>query len=465
MHEGWKMFTEWKGRMKLRVAFLTLGCKVNFYETEKMKRQFEEAGHTVVAFGERADAYIINTCTVTNIADRKSRKMLHRARRQNPEAVVVAAGCYADSAKKKGEADESIDLFVSNEEKNAIVEKVAAALSGRGAVWQGGLSDFERECRMTEEAMPQKHTRAYLKVQDGCNQYCSYCIIPYVRGPLKSRGIEDAAVEAAGMAQQGIHEIVLTGIHLSSYGVDFSGGTHFVELGGRPLLSLLKEISGIRGIERIRLGSLEPRIITEEFVKELAGIPKLCPQFHLSLQSGCDGTLRRMNRHYTTGDYLKRLGILRGYFENPAITTDVIVGFPQETAEDFEATCAFVKKAAFARIHVFKYSRRHGTMADAMEGQVAEEEKARRSDVLLGTAAKLEEEYKRIFAGKREKVLFEEIVRIQGKEYLTGYNERYVRIGVPVKEGDIRRCNTIGSVQVSGCLAEGLMLGDFSSCP
>ena len=238
-----------------------------------------------------------------------------------------------------------------------------------------------------------------------------------------------------------------------------------MELGGRPLLSLLKEISGIRGIERIRLGSLEPRIITEEFVKELAGIPKLCPQFHLSLQSGCDGTLRRMNRHYTTGDYLKRLGILRGYFENPAITTDVIVGFPQETAEDFEATCAFVKKAAFARIHVFKYSRRHGTMADAMEGQVAEEEKARRSDVLLGTAAKLEEEYKRIFAGKREKVLFEEIVRIQGKEYLTGYNERYVRIGVPVKEGDIRRCNTIGSVQVSGCLAEGLMLGDFSSCP
>lgn len=444
----------------MRVGFLTLGCKVNSYETEKMKRQFEEAGHMIVAFEEQADVYVINTCTVTNIADRKSRKMLHRARRRNPEAVVVAAGCYVDSAKKKGEADESVDLFISNEEKPGLVEKVTAIVNERGAVGQQcEMSDFEKEHHMTEEAMARKHTRAYLKVQDGCNQYCSYCIIPYVRGPLRSRAIEKVVAEAVSLAEEGIHEIVLTGIHLSSYGVDFSEGKHFLELEGKPLLSLLIAISKVKGIERIRLGSLEPRIITEEFVKKLGSIPQICPQFHLSLQSGCDGTLRRMNRHYTTEDYLERLGILREYFDHPAITTDVIVGFPQETIEEFEATCAFVKKAAFARIHVFKYSRRHGTMADAMEGQIAEEEKARRSDVLLGMAAALEKEYQNAFLEKEEKVLFEEIVQIQGKEYLAGYNERYVRIGVPVKKQDAWLCNTIGRVKVTGRLTDEILLG------
>ncbi len=441
-----------------------MGCKVNSYETEKMKSQFEEAGHMIVAFDEPADVYVINTCTVTNIADRKSRKMLHRARRRNPEAVIVAAGCYVDSAKKKGEVDDSIDLFISNKEKELLVEKVTSIYKERsGCRQQIPVSAFEKEHHMTEGAMAQRHTRAYLKVQDGCNQYCTYCIIPYVRGPLKSKEIGEAVLEADALAKEGIHEVVVTGIHLSSYGVDLVDAKHFLELEGKPLLSLLDAISRVEGIERIRLGSLEPRIITEDFVKKLTEIPKICPQFHLSLQSGCDDTLRRMNRHYTTKDYLERLDILRKYFDHPAITTDIIVGFPQETEEDFEATCAFVKKAAFSRIHVFKYSRRHGTMADAMEGQVAEEKKAERSDALLGMAAELVREYQDTFLGNEEKVLFEEIVLIDGEEYLTGYNERYVRIAVPVedKEQATRFCNTIGSVRVSGRLNGEILLSYF----
>lgn len=446
----------------MRVGFLTLGCKVNSYETEKMKQQFEEAGHMVVAFEELADAYIVNTCTVTNIADRKSRKMLHRARRKNPEAVVVAAGCYVDSAKKKGEIDESIDLLISNEEKEDLVEKVVSALMERGGYReQEKLSAFEREHHMTEVAMAQKHTRAYLKVQDGCNQYCTYCIIPYVRGPLRSRKNEDVVKEVSALAKEGIQEVVVTGIHLSSYGVDFTEKKSFLELEGKPLLSLLTAISEVQGIERIRLGSLEPRIITEEFAGNLAKISQVCPHFHLSLQSGCNETLRRMNRHYTGEEYLERLKILRNHFDNPAITTDIIVGFPQETQEEFETTCAFAREAAFAQIHVFKYSRRKGTMADAMEGQLTEGEKSERSDVLLGIAAELERSYQNCFLEEKEKVLFEEITQIRNEDYLVGYNERYVRIGVPVKQLPKAEmlCNTIGDVRVLGYLTDEIMLG------
>lgn len=446
----------------VRVGFLTLGCKVNAYETEKMKLQFEEAGHRIVAFGEKADVYVVNTCTVTNIADRKSRKMLHRARRMNPEAVVVAAGCYVDSAKKKGEVDDVIDLFITNAEKPELVEKVLAAREKKNAACLQETTEPDGENHMTEKALEERHTRAYLKVQDGCNQYCTYCIIPYVRGELKSKTIEEAAGEAKALAAEGIHEVVVTGIHLSSYGVDFTEKKSFLELEGRPLLQLLRRIAEVDGIERIRLGSLEPRIITEEFTKELSEIPKICPHFHLSLQSGCDETLRRMNRHYTAEEYLDKLAVLRKYFENPAVTTDIIVGFVQETEEEFLATCDFAKKAAFAKIHVFKYSRRQGTMADAMKGQLTEGIKAERSDILLDTGKELEKKYQENFLQKEEFVLFEEVAEICGKEYLVGYNERYVRIGVPAAERKDaeRRCNTTCRVHITDRITDEILLGE-----
>lgn len=450
----------------MRVGFLTLGCKVNSYETEKMKLQFKEAGHTVVAFEETADVYVINTCTVTNIADRKSRKMLHRARRKSPNAIVVAAGCYVDSAKKKGEQDESVDLFLSNEEKPVLVEKVVNLLKEREiteACYDAeNIDSTKGRVQMSQEAMAQKHTRAYLKVQDGCNQYCTYCIIPYVRGPLSSKKEEEIVHEVEELAAQGIQEVVVTGIHLSSYGVDFTDKKSFLELEGKPLISLLRRISSVDGIERIRLGSLEPRIITEEFVQQLAQIPQICPHFHLSLQSGCDETLRRMNRHYSADDYLKRLEILRTHFNHPAITTDIIVGFPKETQEEFDITCDFAKKARFAQLHVFKYSRRQGTMADAMDGQVSEGVKGERSEVLIGIGKVLQKEYQVPFLGQEEEVLFEEITKINNKDYLVGYNERYVRFGVNVEDlPDAKeRCNTIATVRVLGHITEEVLLGE-----
>ena len=382
----------------MRVGFLTLGCKVNSYETEKMKIKFEEQGHTVVAFEEKADVYIVNTCTVTNIADRKSRKMLHRAKRRNPDSLVVAAGCYVDSSDKKGEKDSSVDLFVTNAMKEDLVAFVVEAMKERNIVpMQVTEEEFEKEHHMTKEAMAQKHTRAYLKVQNGCNQYCTYCIIPYVRGPLSSKPVEDVVYEVEQLAKDGIQEVVLTGIHLSSYGVDLTECKNFLELEGRMLLKLIQNVAKVDGIERIRLGSLEPRIITKNFLEELSQIPEVCPHFHLSLQSGCDQTLRRMNRHYSADEYEEGVKMIRAYFKHPAITTDIIVGFPQETEEEFEATCAFARRIAFAQIHVFKYSRRQGTMADAMTGQVDETIKNQRSEKLIGIEKELEKEYQKYF--------------------------------------------------------------------
>lgn len=454
------MFAKKELEEKMRVGFLTLGCKVNSYETEKMKKQFEKAGHTVVSFEEEADAYIINTCTVTNIADRKSRKMLHRARRKNPDAVVVAAGCYVDSAKKKGEADESIDLLITNADKPELVQRVTDLLAEKEQTVSENA--FEKIYHMTEEAMAEKHTRAYLKVQDGCNQYCTYCIIPYVRGPLKSRTTAEVVREVEQLAAEGTQEVVVTGIHLSSYGIDFTDKKSFLELEGKPMLELLEAISKVAGIKRIRLGSLEPRIITDEFAAGLAANKAICPHFHLSLQSGCDTVLRRMNRHYSAEDYLQRVEILRKHFKNPAITTDIIVGFPQETEAEFEATCDFAMKAAFAQIHVFKYSRRHGTMADAMEGQIQEAVKAERSERLIKIEKRLSEEYQEQFKGQEELVLFEEIITLQDKKYLVGYNERYVRIAVPVEsmENAQMYCNRIVSVRVLGHLTEEILLAE-----
>lgn len=406
---------------RLTVAFLTLGCKVNYYETEKMMEQFRERGFHIGEFSEKADIYIINTCTVTNIADRKSRQMIHRAKKKNPDSLVVAVGCYVESGGEALLQDDAIDAAFSNKDKAVLADLVMERFQ------------LEKKERTTEvEHLKTDRTRAYLKVQDGCNQFCSYCMIPYVRGNgvLKSTPKEEVLEQIRQLAEQKYQEVVITGIHLSSYGIDFSEEINFVKLEGRPLLELIREAAEIPGIERIRLGSLEPRIITESFLDSLSQIPQFCPHFHLSLQSGCDTVLKRMNRHYTAGDYRERVNLIRQYFDHPAITTDVIVGFPGETEEEFQITRDFLKDIQMADIHVFPYSARSGTKAAAMEHQVSPEIKKKRTEILIGDTLEYRKAYSGYFLGKKEKVLFEDTTVENGKEYLTGHNERYVRIGV-----------------------------------
>ena len=413
----------------MKVAFLTLGCKVNFYETEKMMEQFKSRGFEITDFSETADIYVINTCTVTNMADRKSRQMIHKAKKKNPDSLVVAVGCYVESGGEKLLEDTSIDAAFSNKEKEDIVELVLQAFQ------------LQIEKKNEEESVScfdfrQERTRAYLKIQDGCNQFCTYCLIPYVRGKglLTSVPEEDVIEQIKALAKRDVKEVVLTGIHLSSYGIDRSSEINFVKLEGKPLLALIKKAAEIEGIERIRLGSLEPRIITESFVKELSHIQKVCPHFHLSLQSGCDTVLKRMNRHYTTEEYKEGVKILRKYFDRPAITTDVIVGFPGETEEEFEMTKKYLEEIKLADIHVFQYSPRSGTKAAAMEEQVAPQKKKERSECLIEMTEKHRTEYSSSFVGTKEKVLFEEIVTEDGKKYLSGHNERYVKIRVSLAE-------------------------------
>lgn len=429
----------------MRAAFLTLGCKVNSYETGKMIKLFEEAGHMVVPFEDYADVYIVNTCTVTNIADRKSRQMLHKARKLNPGAVIAAAGCYVDSALKKGERDGSVDVFIPNKDKMDIVDIICNEIAKR----EQYIKNTQKQDTIKNK---NRHTRAYIKVQDGCTQYCTYCIIPYVRGGLKNRDVESVVKEAEALAAGGCKEIVITGIHISSYGAVTNNADEFVKLKGRPLIKLVKSISQVGGIERIRLGSLEPRIISEDFTRELASVPQICPHFHLSLQSGSDTVLKRMNRHYTTEEYLTCLGIVRKYFENPAVTTDIITGFPGETEKEFEETMDFAKKAGFAKIHVFKYSRRYGTIADKMDGQLDEPVKASRSARLSALEKELGLIYQEQALKEYENVLFEEIIETGSKKYIVGYNERYIRIAVPAEDIPCAEalCNTIGTVRIMG---------------
>lgn len=417
----------------MKVAFLTLGCKVNFYETEKMIGQFRERGCSVVEFSEQADIYVINTCTVTNIADRKSRQMIHRAKKKNPNGYIVAVGCYVESGGEALRDDPAVDAVFSNREKDSVAELVLRAL---GAVRGDGSGTDEPGGRdSVEQPFRKDRTRAYLKIQDGCNQFCSYCMIPYVRGggKLSSMPAEKVVCEVRQLAAKGYKEVVLTGIHLSSYGVDSSDAREFVRHGGTPLLSVIRAAAGVEGIHRIRLGSLEPRIISERFAEELAGIPKICPHFHLSLQSGCDAVLKRMNRHYTTVEYKNRVELLRKYFARPAITTDVIVGFPGETEGEFEQTRAFLQEIKLADIHVFKYSPRTGTKAAGMEEQVPSRIKNDRSERLIRDVEKYRREYGAYFMGKTERILFEDTVVEEGEAYLSGRNERYVRIGVPLE--------------------------------
>lgn len=409
----------------MKVAFLTLGCKVNFYETERMMDQFQKLGFDVVDFGETSDVYIINTCTVTNMADRKSRQMLHRAKKKNPDSLVVAVGCYVESGGEKLREDTAVDAFFSNSDKEHMAERFVEHF----------CLEPEND-KVGERQVSHERTRAYLKIQDGCNQFCTYCMIPYVRGrgKLISMPEEEVVKQAEHLAQRGFREVVLTGIHLSSYGVDFSGETQFVALEGKPLLSVIRRVAEVEGIERIRLGSLEPRIITETFVQELVKIKKVCPHFHLSLQSGCDTVLQRMNRHYTSREYEEKVVLLREYYDLPAVTTDVIVGFPGETEDEFNQTRSYLGQIGFSDLHIFPYSLRTGTKAAAMPDQVSPERKKKRSDLLLADTKEYRRNYENKFLGKREKVLFEEIVTVKGQKYLIGHNERYVKIGVPLAE-------------------------------
>ena len=524
-----------------KAALHNLGCKVNAYETESMRQMLEQAGYKIVPFGEEADVYVVNTCSVTNIADRKSRQMLHRAKKKNPDSVVVAAGCYVQTSKEQAQADGAVDILIGNNRKHELVglleqyfqehppkgmEEGTSQPKGREP---GRLPDENAGCHGVQ-AMERKthpytavgniaedreyealsisstgeHTRAFLKVQDGCNQFCSYCIIPYARGRVRSRDMGEVVREVETLAREGYREIVLTGIHLSSYGTDWVHGTPTIEKEevqephpagphpplqepqpagpqlplqephpaglqlplqephttaphpslqglcpsvqqqgsaalqkegqGMKLLELIRRVHGVEGICRIRLGSLEPGIVTEAFAKELSKLHKVCPHFHLSLQSGCDATLQRMNRKYTCGEYERGCRLLREHFSHPAITTDVIVGFPGETEEEFEATREFLKRINFFEIHIFKYSLRKGTKAAQMEHQIPEETKGRRSDVLFGDLSAMHREYLEWHIGREVEVLMEEEVSLGGKRYFLGHTKEYVKAAIPLPE-------------------------------
>ena len=451
-----------------KAALHNLGCKVNAYETEAMQQQLEERGYEIVPFDQKADVYIINTCSVTNIADRKSRQMLHRAKKLNPEAVVVAAGCYVQVASDALKEDDSVDIIVGNNNKARLADILEEYMKDRQGDEGGYVLDIARAREYEELHVSRlgEHTRAFIKVQDGCNQFCSYCIIPYARGRVRSRKPEDVEAEVKGLVARGYREVVLTGIHLSSYGTEHMEGSPVKggDWDSGPLWDLIERIHRVEGLERIRLGSLEPRIITREFAEKLAGLPEFCPHFHLSLQSGCDATLKRMNRHYTTEDYLRRCGILREIFDHPAITTDVIAGFPGETEEEFEETRRFLETVRFYEMHVFKYSKRQGTRAAVMEDQVSEQVKARRSDVLLELEKTMSREYRERFAGSRVSVLFEEAAEIGGKWYMMGHTPQYVRAALLLEDGMNREefGGRIMELFVSGLLSDEILKVEFS---
>ena len=423
-----------------KAALHNLGCKVNAYETEAMQEMLEKAGYEIVPFKEGADIYIINTCTVTNIADRKSRQMLHRARKMNPDAIVVAAGCYVQAQAEKQEIDQCIDIVLGNNRKKDLITVLEEYQKNKAE--DTCLEEVEdisrtREYEPLSLTRPGDHTRAYIKVQDGCNQFCTYCIIPYARGRVRSMTVEDVIREVRSLAENGYREVVLTGIHLSSYGIDFDGERH--------LLELIRAVHEVDGISRIRLGSLEPGIVTEEFAEAIAALPKMCPHFHLSLQSGCDATLKRMNRRYTSGEYYEKCQILRKYFDHPALTTDVIVGFQGETEEEFRQSMEFVDKVDFYETHIFKYSKREGTKAAVMEGQVSEQVKARRSALMISLGEKKRKAYEESFVGKEVEVLVEEPAVIEGRTVQTGHTKEYIKIALE-QEKDLR--NQIVKVRI-----------------
>ena len=435
--------------MTKKVALHNLGCKVNAYEVEAMQQLLEKAGYEIVPFTEGADVYLINTCTVTNIADRKSRQMLHKAKKMNPDAIVVAAGCYAQADTEKLKEDNAVDLILGNNQKTQIVEVLEEYEKEHSKQVQVIEINHTKEYEELSIEQTAEHVRAYIKVQDGCNQFCTYCIIPFARGRVRSRKIADVLKEVETLASKGYKEVVLTGIHLSSYGVDFSKEER------ESLLSLIQAVSKVEGIQRIRLGSLEPRIITEEFLEGIVATGKVCPHFHLSLQSGCNKTLKNMNRRYSAQEYAEKCELIRKYYPAPALTTDVIVGFPMETEEDFEESYEFVKNIHFYETHIFKYSRRHGTKAAAMDGQLTEAVKAQRSEKLLELHDIRAKEYEEAMIGKTIELLLEEEIEEDGKMWYVGHSREYVR--AVIEKTEAHQVNDLVEAKVTGFVADHLL--------
>lgn len=430
-----------------KAALHNLGCKVNAYETEAMQHLLEEAGYEIVPFTQKADVYVINTCSVTNMADRKSRQMLHKAKKNNPDSIVVAAGCYVQTSEKEVLNDLSVDIVIGNDRKHDLVRLLEEYSLDSVNDTVDDINDGKHDFEELFIDQTKEHTRAFIKVQDGCNQFCSYCIIPYARGRVRSRRFENVIAEVERLAANGFKEVVLTGIHLSSYGVDFEEAT--------GLLELIQAVNAVKGIERIRLGSLEPKIVTEHFASELSKLDKICPHFHLSLQSGCDATLKRMNRKYTTKEYERGCELLRKYFVHPAITTDVIVGFPGETEEEFAQTKAYLEHIHFYEMHIFKYSKRKGTRAAVMPDQIDEQIKAARSEKLIALGHDMSKEFRKFYIGKNEEALFEEKAVIGDKEYFVGYTKEYVKVA---KKTDENLENQIVSGRISGMLTDEILL-------
>ena len=435
--------------MKKKVALHNLGCKVNAYEVEAMQQLLENAGYETVPFEEGADVYVINTCTVTNIADRKSRQMLHKAKKMNPDAIVVATGCYAQADTEKLKEDIAVDLILGNNQKTQIVEALEEYEKEHAKQVQVIEINHTKEYEELSIASTAEHVRAYIKVQDGCNQFCTYCIIPFARGRVRSRKIEEVLREVETLAAKGYKEVVLTGIHLSSYGVDFPKEER------ESLLSLIQAVSRVEGISRIRLGSLEPRIITEEFLEGIVKTGKVCPHFHLSLQSGCNKTLKNMNRRYSAQEYAEKCELIRKFYPAPALTTDVIVGFPQETEEDFEESYEFVKNIHFYETHIFKYSRRHGTKAASMDGQLTEAAKAQRSDRMLELHEIRAREYEKAMIGKEMELLLEEEIEIDGRPWYVGHSREYVR--AVISKTDAHKVNDLVTVKAVGFVRDHIL--------
>ena len=427
-----------------KVAFCSLGCKVNQYETNAMAQKFIEHGYEVVEFDEYADVYIVNTCTVTNVADRKSRQMLRRAKEINKDATLVACGCYAQVAKEELKKIPEIDLIIGNNEKNDIIQIVENHIAQKGA--EDLVSDVMYKLDYVELGTTTytEKTRAVIKVQDGCDRFCSYCLIPYARGHIRSRKIENVIEEIKKVVEEGINEVVITGIHIASYGRDFKGEN----IG---LIDLLEEINKIQGLHRIRLGSIEPTIVTDEFVERLSKLDKICDHFHLSLQSGCTETLKRMNRRYTTEEFRDVTKRLRSKFPNAALTTDIIVGFPGETDEEFNTTYEFLKEIAFYKMHIFKYSQRKGTKAAVMPNQVDGKIKEERSKKLIELSNENEYNYNKKYIGKQVEVLFEE----REGEYLKGHTTNYIVVKHKTDKDDL--INKIAKVTVNEAKQDCLM--------
>ena len=459
--------------LKRKAAFLTLGCKVNQYETDAMEELLRDAGYQIVDFSDKADVYIINTCSVTNVADRKSRQMIHRARRKNPEAVVAAVGCYVQTGGRNLLENKQADILIGNNRKKDIVRILESYFAAEipvdhtldraidGDAEQEGLKETDPVWSYVHDIGLDKdyeelslhnvtgHTRAYLKIQDGCNQFCSYCIIPYARGRIRSRNPREVIEEVRRLTEQGFREIVLTGIHLSSYGLDLAGGEAV------SLLTIIEDLQKIPGLARIRLSSLEPRIITEDFVMGLKACDKVCPHFHLSLQSGCDATLARMNRKYNTAEYREAVNLLRTVYDQPAITTDVIAGFVGETEEEFEQTRKFLEEIRLYEMHIFKYSVREGTRAQKMQGHLPDHIKAARSGVLLEMAKRFKRAYEESFIGRKVEVLLEEEILIDGRTYWKGFTDRYVKVFVENEKNNLEFSrNNLVTVEIIGFLPQ-----------